>query len=66
MCGHLADDVIGHALFAKPIAGAPPIALQGFIKRCVEPHGHTGDAQLMGQIDGIACDTAADSAWRRG
>lgn len=53
MRGHLTDDVIGHALFAKSIARAPPIALQGCCEGCIEPDGHTGNAQLPGQIDRI-------------
>jgi hypothetical protein len=52
--GHLADDVIGHALCAKPIVCTPPIALQGSCEERIEPHSHAGDMQLMGQINRIS------------
>jgi len=54
MRGHLADDVVGYTLFAKPIACAPPIAPQHFSEGCIEPDGDTRHLQLMREIDRIA------------
>jgi hypothetical protein len=51
--GHVADDAIGHALLAKPIAGAPAIALQGGCEGGIEPDGDTGYSKLMRQIDRV-------------
>ena len=58
MGSHRTDDVIGHTLFAKPIACAPPIALQGFSEGCIEPDGYAEYMQLMREIDRV-CAIAA-------